>query len=262
MRRIVVQYTQNTQEKQNEKGKKMKIITVKNYDEMSALAAEIICQEVRNNPFATLGLATGSTVLGVYDALIQKCAAGQVTFRNVKAVNLDEYVGLDGNHKQSYAYYMRHNLYDRIDIELMNTFIPCGTAEDLLDECDGYNNMLDVIPRDLQLLGIGSDGHIAFNEPDSPFESRTRVVQLHPSTVKDNSRLFERIEDVPQSAISMGIADIMSAKKLLLLASGSSKAQAVKDMVHGAVCEACPASILQRHPDAIVIVDELAAALL
>ena len=240
----------------------MKIITVDDYQQMSRLAADIICQTVKDNPFATLGLATGSTVLGTYAKLIKACAGGEVSFANVKAVNLDEYVGLDNNHPQSYAFYMRNNLFDLIDIDEMNTFIPCGTAENIADECDGYNNLLNLIPRDLQLLGIGSDGHVAFNEPGSPFDSRTRVVQLHPSTVKDNSRHFVCIGDVPTSAISMGIADIMSAKKVLLLASGESKAQAVKDMVQGAVTEACPASILQRHPDVTVILDKDAASLL
>ena len=240
----------------------MKIITVENYEEMSALAAQIIAETVRQNPFATLGLATGSTVLGVYARLSQMCADGEVSFANVKAVNLDEYVGLAPDHPQSYAYYMRQNLFDHVDIDLCNTFIPCGTAEDLHDECDGYDNMLDLIPRDLQLLGLGGDGHVAFNEPGSPFDSRTRLVQLAESTIRDNSRLFEKLADVPTSAISMGIADVMSAKKLLLLASGKSKAQAVKAMVKGPVTEACPASILQRHDDVTVILDKLAASLL
>ena len=240
----------------------MKIITVENYEEMSALAAKIISEVVRGNPYATLGLATGSTVLGTYAQLRDMCAKGAISFKNIKAVNLDEYVGLDGDHEQSYAYYMRNNLFNHIDIDLCNTFIPCGTAPDLADECNGYNEMLDIIPRDIQLLGLGSDGHIAFNEPGSSFDSRTRVVQLEESTIKDNSRLFTRVEDVPQSAISMGIADIMSAKKLLLLASGLNKAQAVKAMVRGRVSEQCPASILQRHPDAIVILDKQAATLL
>lgn len=240
----------------------MKIITVDNYEEMSALAAKIIAETVGSNPFATLGLATGSTVLGVYARLCKMCADGEISFANVKAVNLDEYVGLDPDHPQSYAYYMKRNLFDHIDIDLCNTFIPCGTALDLHDECDGYNNMLDLMPRDLQLLGLGSDGHIAFNEPNSPFDCRTRVVQLAESTIRDNSRLFESPSDVPTRAISMGIADVMSAQKLLLLASGLNKAQAVKAMVEGAVTEACPASVLQRHDDVTVIVDKLAASLL
>lgn len=240
----------------------MKIITVENYEEMSALAAQIISEVVRKNPYATLGLATGSTVLGTYAQLRKMCANGDISFANIKAVNLDEYVGLSCDHEQSYAYYMRNNLFDHIDIDLCNTFIPCGTASDLVEECNGYNELLDIIPRDIQLLGLGSDGHVAFNEPGSAFDSRTRVVQLEASTIKDNSRLFARLEDVPQLAISMGIADIMSAQKLLLLASGLNKAQAVKDMIQGQVTEQCPASILQRHPDAIVILDKQAASLL
>ena len=240
----------------------MKIITVENYEEMSALAAQIIRETVQRNPYATLGLATGSTVLGTYARLREMCARGEISFKNIKAVNLDEYVGLNADHEQSYAYYMRNNLFNHIDIDLLNTFIPCGIAQDLDEECSGYNELLDVIPRDIQLLGLGSDGHIAFNEPGSSFDSRTRVVQLKTSTIKDNSRLFARQEDVPRFAISMGIADIMSAKKLLLLASGLNKARAVKDMVRGAVSEQCPASILQRHADAIVILDKQAATLL
>ena len=240
----------------------MKMIVVDNYQEMSALAAKLIADEIWRNPYATLGLATGSTALGVYAQLREMCEKREVSFKNVKAVNLDEYVGLSAEHEQSYAYYMRNNLFDHVDIDILNTFIPCGVAANLHDECNGYNQLLDIIPRDLQLLGLGSDGHIAFNEPYSSFDSRTRVVQLHESTVRDNARFFARAQDVPTSAISMGIADIMSARKLLLLASGLNKAQAVKDMVQGQVTEQCPASILQRHADTTVIVDKFAASLL
>ena len=240
----------------------MKVITVDNYEQMSELAAKLIGEVVISNPYATLGLATGSTVLGVYRKLRQMNAMGELSFCNVKAVNLDEYVGLDSNHQQSYAYYMRSNLFNHIDIDRANTFIPSGVAKSLDEECAGYNKLLDIIPRDVQLLGLGSDGHIAFNEPGSSFDSRTRVVQLETSTIRDNSRLFDKESDVPKRAISMGIADIMSANKLVLLASGVNKAQAVKDMVRGNVCEQCPASILQRHADAVVIVDKEAASLL
>ena len=245
-----------------DKSIEMKIITVENYEEMSEIAAKIIGDEVRSNPYATLGLATGSTVLGVYARLRQMRANGEISFKNIKTVNLDEYVGLNSDNEQSYAYYMCNNLFDYIDIDLCNTFIPCGKAQDLNDECDGYNSLLDIIPRDLQLLGLGSDGHIAFNEPGSPFDSRTRVVQLEASTIKDNSRLFARQEDVPKSAITVGIADIMSAKQVLLLASGVNKAQAVKAMIQGEVSVNCPASVLQRHSNVTVIVDKLAASLL
>ena len=239
----------------------MKTIVVDNYQQMSKLGADMIIGAVKANPCLTLGLATGSTVLGVYARLREAHAKGQVSFANVRTVNLDEYVGLSGDNVQSYAYYMRNNLFDHVDIDLTNTFIPCGVVDDLESECDGYNKLLDIFPRELQLLGLGSDGHIAFNEPGSPFDSRTRVVQLHQSTLRDNSRLFAGGE-TPSRAISMGIADIVSAKQLLLLASGANKAQAVKDMIQGPVSEDCPASILQRHKNAVVILDKLAASLL
>ena len=240
----------------------MRIITVDSYEQMSALAAEIICETVRSNPYATLGLATGSTMLGTYAELIQAYNSGSLSFSNVKTVNLDEYLGLDSHHEQSYAYYMRSHLFDHIDIDMRNTFIPSGVAQDVNLECEQYDKLLDIIPRDLQLLGLGSNGHIAFNEPGTPFDSRTRVVELDHSTIVDNSRFFASIDDTPKQAITMGIADIVCAEKLLLLASGISKAQAVKAMVHGEMDVHCPASILRTHPDAMVIVDKLAASLL
>ena len=240
----------------------MKLITVDNYEEMSALCAEIVRNTVKSNPYATLGLATGSTVLGTYARLCKMFRDGQLSFKQIKTVNLDEYVGLDGDNVQSYAYFMRTNLFNQVDINIANTFIPSGVAHNLDAECKRYDDLLTRMPRELQLLGLGSDGHIAFNEPGSSFESRTRVVKLEESTLRDNSRLFESLEDVPKRAITMGIADIMSAKQLLLLASGLSKAQAVKAMVQGEVSVNCPASILQRHSNAVVIVDKLAASLL
>ena len=240
----------------------MRIITVDNYEQMSALAADIIGEIVRSNPFATLGLATGSTILGTYAQLIDKYRSGELSFRNVKTVNLDEYLGLSRDNAQSYARYMACNLFDCIDVDIRNTFIPCGVAQDVARECEEYDKLLDIIPRDLQLLGLGSNGHIAFNEPGTPFDTRTRVVQLERSTIVDNSRFFAGIDETPQQAITMGIADIVSAEKLLLLASGLSKAQAVKAMLQGEVSINCPASILRTHPDAIVILDKLAASLL
>lgn len=240
----------------------MKIITVDNYEELSVKCAELIRDVVKSKPNATLGLATGSTVLGAYACLCKMYANGQMSFKQVKTVNLDEYVGLDGNNHQSYAYFMRKNLFDSLDIDKANTLIPSGVAPDLDAECKRYNDLLMRHPRDVQLLGLGSDGHIAFNEPGSTFDSRTRVVQLEQSTIRDNARMFERIEDVPTSAITMGIADIMSAKQVILVACGLGKAQAVRLMVHGEVDNSCPASILQTHPNVTVIVDKLAASLL
>ena len=240
----------------------MKIITVEDYRELSKVSTDIIGEVVKSNPTATLGLATGCTVLGTYANLCKMYAEGNLSFKKIKTINLDEYVGLDSNDKQSYAYFMRNNLFNHVDIDPANTFIPSGVAKDLGTECKRYDSLLTSLPRDFQLLGLGSDGHIAFNEPGSPFDSRTRVVQLAKSTISDNSRFFSRIEDVPTSAITMGIADIMSAKQLLLVASGAGKAQAVKAMVHGAVDVSCPASILKTHPHVTIIVDKQAASLL
>lgn len=240
----------------------MKIITTDNYKDMSQLGAEILRDVIKGKPNATLGLATGSTVLGTYAQLCKMYSDGDISFADVKTVNLDEYVGLDGSNEQSYAYYMRTNLFNCVDIDMSNTHIPRGNALDLASECKRYDSLLASLPRDVQLLGLGSNGHIAFNEPGSPFDARTRVVRLEDSTVNDNSRLFTRVADVPKMAITMGIADIMSAKQVLLLASGLNKAQAVKAMVHGQVCVNCPASILQRHPNVIVVLDKQAASLL
>ena len=240
----------------------MKIITVKNYTELSALAADVICDTLVRNPSATLGLATGSTVLGAYAHLRDRCNSGAITLQNVTVFNLDEYVGLAPAHVQSYAHFMKINLFDGTDMDLHNFHIPCGVATDLSEECKRYDRLLQTNPRNLQLLGLGSNGHIAFNEPSTPFVVRTHVVQLAQSTVADNSRLFEDAGQVPRRALTMGIRDIVAAERVLLLASGANKAQAVRDMIEGEVSVACPASVLQRHPDVTVIIDEAAASLM
>lgn len=239
----------------------MKIIVVDDYEQLSKQASQIIAQTVQQKPNATLGLATGSTPLGCYRLLAQRCADG-LSFAKVSAVNLDEYAGIGGNHVQSYAYFMRSNLFDKLDINLANTNIPNGLASNLDAECQRYAQLLATLPRDLQLLGLGSNGHIGFNEPGTPFESATHVVNLAQSTIKDNSRLFDDISQVPTQALTMGIAEIMQAKTVLMLASGANKAQAVKAMVEGEITPNCPASVLQRHPNCIVIVDKDAATLL
>ena len=238
----------------------MKIIIVEDYEEMSDKGAEIIADVVKNDPCATLGLATGSTPIGVYKRLIEKNKKGEISFKNVKTVNLDEYVGLNGENDQSYRYFMNNQLFNHVDIDKAHA--PCGVAEDMGKECERYTALLKENPQDIQLLGLGSDGHIGFNEPGSPFEGHTHVVELEESTIRDNARLFERIEDVPKSAITMGIADVMQAKSILLLANGANKAQAVKAMIQGEVKEDCPASILQRHDNVTVIIDKKAAELL
>jgi glucosamine-6-phosphate deaminase len=180
----------------------------------------------------------------------------------VKSVNLDEYVGLTADHDQSYAYFMRKNLFDNIDIDLKNTNLPCGSAPDAQKECDRYNALLETMQQDVQVLGLGSNGHIGFNEPNTPFESVTHLVDLTENTIKDNSRLFNSIDEVPRQALSMGIKNIMQAKSILMVVSGKNKAAAVKGMVQGPVTPELPASVLQLHPFVTIVCDKDAASLL
>ncbi|MCI8413594.1 MAG: glucosamine-6-phosphate deaminase [Clostridia bacterium] len=238
----------------------MKVIVVKDYDAMSAKALEIMKAVVVEKPNAVLGLATGSTPLGLYANMIKDCKENGTSYKKVRTVNLDEYAGLDKNHNQSYAYFMRTNLFEGIDVDLANTNIEDGTAKDREKECERYSRLLDDMQQDIQLLGIGSNGHIAFNEPGTAFDSETHIVDLTESTIKDNSRLFEKIEDVPRQAFTMGLKNIMRAKKILVLANGAGKANAVYGMVKGRVTESVPASILQLHPDCTLVCDEAAAS--
>ena len=240
----------------------MKVIITENYEEMSAKAAEILISVVKNNPNAVLGLATGSTPIGLYKEMIADHKAGGTSYADVSAFNLDEYMGLDYSSDQSYVYFMRENLFDHIDIKLENTNIENGKAADPEAECARYNALLAENTVDLQILGIGSNGHIAFNEPGTSFDSVTHVVDLTENTIKDNSRLFNSIDEVPKQAFTMGLSNIMAAKKILVLANGANKAKAVYGMVKGGVTEALPASILQNHPDCTLICDEAAASLL
>ena len=240
----------------------MKVIKAKNYEEMSKVAAEIFKDVVKNKPNAVLGLATGTTPLGLYSELIKDHKENGTTYKNIKTVNLDEYAGLDIESDQSYVYFMRHNLFEGLDIDLKNTNIENGKAEDREKECERYNNLLGEMQQDIQLLGLGSNGHIAFNEPNTPFGSGVHIVKLTENTIKDNSRLFANINDVPRYAFTMGIKNIMNAKKIVILASGKNKANAVKSSIEGVVTEDVPASVLQLHPDCTFIVDEEAASLL
>ena len=240
----------------------MEIIIAKDYDEVCDIAAARLIKVVKACPRATLGLATGSTQLGVYSRLVAAFGRGEVSFRQCLSFNLDEYVGVSEDDVHGYAYYMRDKLFDKIDINLENTHLPRGTADDLNAECDRYTKLLAKHRRDVQLLGLGSDGHIAFNEPGTPFELHTHVAELAESTVKDNSRLFDDPNDVPRYAITMGIADIIDADRILILACGANKANAVRDMIKGNVDESMPASVLQRHDNVTVILDKDAAKLL
>lgn len=239
----------------------MKIIIAKDYEEMSQKAFEVMKQVVVENPNAVLGLATGTTPLGLYKRMIDDCKKG-TSYKNIKTVNLDEYKGLDINSDQSYVYFMRENLFKGLDIDLNNTHIENGKAEDDEKECERYNALLDQLQQDVQLLGLGSNGHIAFNEPGTKFGSKTHVVELTESTIKDNSRLFNDISEVPTQAFTQGLRNIMNAKKILILASGKNKANAVNQMVNGEITESLPASVLQLHPDCTLIVDQDAGSLL
>ena len=236
----------------------MKIIKVKNYDEMSEEALKVVLDVVKNKPDAVLGLATGSTPLGLYAKMEQDHKENGTSYANCRAVNLDEYVGLDINSDQSYVYFMRENLFKKIDIKLENTHIENGKAQDTDAECARYNALLSELVQDVQVLGIGSNGHIAFNEPGTPFDSVTHIVDLAESTIKDNSRLFNSIDEVPRQAFTMGLSNIMNAKKIVILANGDGKAYAINELVNGEIREEVPATILRNHPDCILICDELA----
>jgi glucosamine-6-phosphate deaminase len=240
----------------------MKVIITKNYEEMSQKAFEVMAKVVKENPQAILGLATGSTPIGLYQNMIRDHEQNGTSYKQIRTVNLDEYAGLDVTSDQSYVYFMRHNLFDHVDIDLKNTHIENGKAADRQGECDKYNKLLETMQQDIQVLGIGSNGHIAFNEPGTPFGSVTHIVDLTESTIKDNSRMFASIDEVPRQAFTMGLKNIMNAKKILILANGENKAKAVRALVKGEVTEQVPASILQLHPDCTLVCDQAAASLL
>ncbi len=239
----------------------IKVIKVNNYEEASDKAFEVMKEFIK--PGKVLGLATGSTPLGLYARMVKDHEENGTSYAEICSYNLDEYVGLPIEHPESYYAFMHRNLFDKIDIKEENAHVPSGLGEDLEGQAKKYDEMIDAQPVDIQLLGIGSDGHIAFNEPGTPFDSGTHVTDLAESTIRDNCRFFDNdMSKVPTQAVTQGIGTIMKAKNILLIATGANKAQAVKDMIDGPVDENCPASILQKHPNVIVIVDEAAASLL
>ena len=240
----------------------MKVIITKNVQELADEALKVMLDVVKSNPKAIIGLATGSSPIGLYQNMIKDHKENGTSYKDIKSVNLDEYVGLDENSDQSYIYFMRENLFKGIDIKKENTNLPNGKAEDMQKECERYTKLLDSMPQDIQLLGIGANGHIGFNEPNTPFDSTTHIVELEEGTRRDNARFFSSLDEVPKYAITMGIKNIMNAKKILVVANGENKAKAVYEMVKGEVNEKCPASILQKHNDVVVVVDEAAASLL
>lgn len=239
----------------------MKVIVTKNYDEASLEAYKVMKDFIK--PGKVLGLATGSTPLGLYSLMVKDHKENGTSYKDILTFNLDEYVNLPITHPESYYAFMHKNLFNQIDIPEENTHVPSGLGEDLDGQCKAYDKMIEEHPVDIQLLGIGSDGHIAFNEPGTAFDSGTHVTDLAESTIKDNARFFDNdMSKVPTQACTQGIGTIMKAKNILLIATGANKAQAVKDMIEGPIDEKCPASILQKHPNVWIIVDEPAAALL
>ena len=238
----------------------MKVV-VGSEEKISALIAEDFINVIKNKPNAVLGLATGTSPLKVYADLIEANREGRVSFKGITTFNLDEYVGLEGTHPQSYRYFMNDNLFDHIDIDKKrtNVLLGVGDYESFMKKYDGM--IEDAGGIDIQILGIGSDGHIAFNEPGTPFDSLTHETPLTEQTIVDNSRLFNDISEVPTRAVTMGLKSIMNAKKIVLIATGKNKAKAVYGLIKGEITEDMPCSILQRHPDVTVYCDEDAYSL-
>ena len=237
----------------------MRIYREKDYDAMSRRAAHVMAAEIIHRPDCVLGLATGSTPIGMYKQLIEWNKAGDITFKEVRTVNLDEYKGLSPEHDQGYRYFMQKQLFDHVDILPENTRVPDGLAADADAECAAYDAYIRSLGGiDLQLLGMGHNGHIGFNEPADVFVTPTHVVDLTERTIDANARFFATRDDVPRQAFTMGIGPIMAAKKILLIASGEEKAEAVYNTICGAVDPHCQGSILQLHPDVVMVADEAA----
>jgi glucosamine-6-phosphate deaminase len=241
----------------------MKVIIAKSYEEMSKIAAKEIAKLLYIKPEAVLGLATGSTPEGVYKELIELNKQNKIDFSKAVTYNLDEYRGLSGEHPQSYRYFMDTMLFNHVNIDKCRTHVPNGVAEDIEKECSEYDEDIDKAGGiDLQLLGIGGNGHIGFNEPSDSLNLNTHLTDLTEDTIKANSRFFDSIDEVPTQALTMGLGGIMKAKKILLLASGEKKAEIIAKLVEEKISTRVPASILQVHPNVLVIIDEEAASLL
>lgn len=224
---------------------------------MGIKAAHILCAQLIENPKTTLGLATGATPVSLYKELIDLYNRGVISFEKCKSFNLDEYLGLEQNNEQSYYSFMHHNLFKHVNMEKYNIHIPNGMALNPEIECTAYESLIDKNGGiDVQILGIGRNGHIGFNEPKVKFESTTHVVELDDKTIQDNARFFDTVDEVPKQAITMGIKTIMKAKKIILLATGENKRDILKKAIYGEITPSVPASILQLHPNVLVIVDE------
>lgn len=238
----------------------MQIVILETPEQVANYGADQISQQIASKPTSVLGLATGSTPVALYQELVNRYRAGDITFSQVITFNLDEYLGLDADHPQSYRYFMNKHLFNQVDIKPANTYVPSGTPIDPIAECDAYEARLGVAGGvDMQLLGLGQNGHIGFNEPTSSLGSRTRIKTLTPETIEANRRFFSEGEFQPTLAITMGIGTIMESMRIVLLATGAEKADAVVDMIEGPIASRCPASILQMHPRVTVILDRNAA---
>ena len=240
----------------------MNVIVCKNYDEMSLRAAQTVATQLKEKPRSVLGLATGSTPEGLYAYLADMCKKGEISFRDVTTVNLDEYYPIDPANDQSYRYFMNFHLFDRVDIDKNNTNVPDGTATDPVAECKRYEQLVgDLGGIDLQVLGIGRNGHIGFNEPEDSLKPYTHLTALTDSTIEANSRFFASEADVPKHALTMGIRSIFKAKTIIVMASGAEKAEAVKTMLSGNITTHCPATLLSLHSNVVLICDKAAYSL-
>lgn len=241
----------------------MNIAIFSSEQELNEAGAQLVTGLVLSKPDAVLGLATGSTPIGIYREIIRAYDRKMVSFKRVRTFNLDEYVGLDANHPQSYRYYMNEHLFRHLDVAPENIHIPDGTAKDLAEECRRYDRLLEQLgPIDLQLLGIGHNGHIGFNEPDRELSGRTHVAELNESTRQANARFFQNMDEVPTHAVTMGVGDILKAKTVVLVAKGADKAEILHRALTGPITTDCPASLLQTHPRLIVLADAEAGRLL
>lgn len=237
----------------------MKVYKVKNYQELSRKAANIIAAQIITKPDCVLGLATGSSPIGTYENLVSMYENGDLDFSQVTTVNLDEYKGLDASNDQSYRYFMNKHLLTKVNIPLENTYVPDGTEPDSEKACAAYNEILHRVgPADLQLLGLGHDGHIGFNEPSDHFADETQCVDLEEITIQANKRFFASEADVPRQAYTMGIGTIMRTKAVLVVVSGEDKADILNQVINGPVTPKVPGSILQFHPNVMIVADEAA----
>ncbi len=235
----------------------MRVIVCDNYEEVSKQAAKIVASQLVLKPDSVLGLATGSTPVGMYNILSEMNKNGEIDFKDVTSFNLDEYYPMAAEHDQSYRYFMNENLFNGININMENTHVLSGTTNDPEKECADFEKMIDAAGGiDLQVLGIGQNGHIGFNEPDTFLYANTHLTDLTENTIQANSRFFEKIEDVPTQALTMGIATILKSKRIIILASGSNKREAVTDLIEGEISTNNPASMLKVHNDVIVICDK------